>query len=67
MKFTMIIQKLRDMRMSVDSRLAEQARGEYGATFNTHFTYRRGGQEFVMTKASAVAKRYIELTGKGLA
>jgi hypothetical protein len=67
MKYTTIVQKLRDIRMSVDSRLAEQARREFGATFDARFTYWRGGQEYVMTKASAIAKRYIELTGKGLA
>ncbi|KAG2141618.1 hypothetical protein BD769DRAFT_1349586, partial [Suillus cothurnatus] len=67
MKYTTIVQKLHDIRMSVDSRLAEQAHREFGATFDARFTYWRGGQEYVMTKVSAIAKRYIELTGKGLA
>ncbi|KAG2353909.1 hypothetical protein BDR07DRAFT_1307841, partial [Suillus spraguei] len=56
MPYTTIVQKLHDIRMAVDSRLAEQAHREFGATFDAHFTYQRGGQEYVMMKVSAIAK-----------
>ncbi|KAG1901177.1 uncharacterized protein F5891DRAFT_950945, partial [Suillus fuscotomentosus] len=65
MTFTTIIQKLRDVRKETHSHIMQQAYEEFGATFNAHFTYRRGGKEYVMTKPSAIAKRYTELTGKG--
>jgi len=65
MKFTSIIQKLRDMRKSAYCDIERQARETYGPEFDAHFTYRRGGKEYVMTKPSAIAKRYGELTGNG--
>ena len=65
MKFTSIIQKLRDMRKSAYCDVERQARETYGPEFDAHFTYRRGGKEYVMTKPSAIAKRYGELTGNG--
>jgi hypothetical protein len=64
MTFTSIIQKLRDMRKSACYDIEQQARQVYSHNFDTHFSYRRGGKEYVMTKPSAIAKRYRELTGK---
>ena len=65
MKFTSIVQKLRDMRKSAHRDIEQRARETYGPEFDAHFTYRRGSKEYVMTKPSAIAKRYGELTGKG--
>jgi hypothetical protein len=45
--------------------IEHQARKTYGSEFDARFTYRRGGKEYVMTKPSAIAKRYGELTGTG--
>jgi hypothetical protein len=67
MKFTSIVQKLREMRKSVCHDIEQQAREAYGPEFSTHFTYRRGGKEYVLTRPSAIAKRYQELAGKDAA
>jgi len=64
MKFTTIIQKLREVRKSAHAYAVQQARKEFGAEFNAQFTYRRGDQDYVMTRPSAIVKRYTELTGK---
>ncbi|KAG2133269.1 uncharacterized protein EDB93DRAFT_1175107 [Suillus bovinus] len=62
MKYSAIVDKLHDVRKSTQSRIVEQVRREFGATFDTDFTYRRGGGEYVMTRPSAIVKRYFELT-----
>ena len=65
MKFTSIVRKLRDMRKSACSDIERLARETYGSEFDTYFRYRRGAEELVMTRPSAIAKRYRELTGLG--
>lgn len=61
MKFTTIVQKLREERIQVHAALAERARREYSADFADLFTYWKGGEEHLMKKPSAIAKRYEEL------
>ncbi|KAG1888025.1 uncharacterized protein F5891DRAFT_987886 [Suillus fuscotomentosus] len=62
MKFTAIVQKLRDERKAEHTALVERAHREFHAEFDDLFTYRRGGEGHVMTKPSAIARKYIELT-----
>ncbi|KAG2754065.1 hypothetical protein P692DRAFT_20816052 [Suillus brevipes Sb2] len=62
MKFTAIVQKLRDERKAEHAALVERAHREFHAEFDDLFTYRRGGEGHVMTKLSAITRKYIELT-----
>jgi hypothetical protein len=43
--------------------LHQQARNEYGTTFDTVFAYMKNGQRHVKAKASDVAKQYVLLKG----
>ncbi|KAJ7585013.1 hypothetical protein C8J56DRAFT_140700 [Mycena floridula] len=61
MSFTAISTALRDEREEECQRIAACARLEYGDQFAEMFKYRKGSQTLVMTKDSAVAKRYQEL------
>ncbi|KAG1897689.1 uncharacterized protein F5891DRAFT_902528, partial [Suillus fuscotomentosus] len=58
MKFTAIVQKLRDERKAEHTALVERAHREFHAKFDDLFTYRRGGEGHVMTKPSAIARKY---------
>ncbi|KAG1878751.1 hypothetical protein C8R48DRAFT_768311 [Suillus tomentosus] len=62
MEFTAIVQKLRDERKAEHAALVERAHREFHAEFDDLFTYRQGGEGHVMTKLSAIARKYIELT-----
>ncbi|KAG5650230.1 hypothetical protein H0H81_000253 [Sphagnurus paluster] len=44
-----------------DTKLARQAREEYGPSFDSVFQYRKGSTYTVMTKDSTIAQRYTEL------
>ncbi|KAG2131340.1 hypothetical protein DEU56DRAFT_740110 [Suillus clintonianus] len=61
LKFTAIIRALHEERASIHAAVAECAHREYGAQFADLFTYRKGGEEHLMTKPSAIMKRYKEL------
>jgi hypothetical protein len=61
MTFTTITQLLRKQRVARHQEIAEQARREYGPCFAENFTYRRGGQTFVMSDPTAIARHYLML------
>ncbi|KAJ7593476.1 hypothetical protein C8J56DRAFT_1128865, partial [Mycena floridula] len=61
MSFTAISTALRDEHKEECQRIAACARLEYRDQFAEMFKYRKGSQTLVMTKDSAVAKRYQEL------
>ena len=63
MTFTAIGQKLRQQRLDEDKALSERAKLEYGDTFSSFFTYRKGSQNLVMTDPTFIAKRYRSLHG----
>ncbi|KAG1902421.1 uncharacterized protein F5891DRAFT_949182 [Suillus fuscotomentosus] len=62
MKFTAIVQKLCDERKAEHTALVERTHREFHAEFDDLFTYQQGGEGHVMTKPSAIARKYIELT-----
>jgi hypothetical protein len=61
MSYKAICEALQRERMANDKIVTEQAKEEYGDRFDSIFTYRRGGQLFVMKKESAIAKHYHSL------
>lgn len=61
MSFAAITKHLRQMRIAKDQKLAEKARQEYGDSFAATFSYRRGGNIFIMTDPSTIAKLYRSL------
>lgn len=63
MNFTKIIAELAQQRVAADNTLARQATDEYGSSFPSHFSYRKGGVSHVMVKPAHIAKRYRQLNG----
>ncbi|KAJ6464173.1 hypothetical protein C8R47DRAFT_1026360 [Mycena vitilis] len=65
MSYTAICAAIRSERKDVDRDLAAQARREYGADFNSKFSYRcsKTNTRVVMTKDSSIAKEYKRLGG----
>ncbi|KAJ7652341.1 hypothetical protein DFH06DRAFT_534806 [Mycena polygramma] len=63
MSYTAICAAIRSERKNVDRDLAAQARREYGADFNSKFSYRcsKTNTRVVMTKDSSIAKEYKRL------
>ncbi|KAG2044368.1 hypothetical protein BDR03DRAFT_849829 [Suillus americanus] len=61
MKFTTIVQKLHEECVGAHAAVAECACRQYSDEFADLFIYWKGGQEHLMTKPSAIAKRYEEL------
>ncbi|KAG1745638.1 hypothetical protein EDB19DRAFT_1632182 [Suillus lakei] len=61
MRFTTIVQKLCEECVWVHAAIAEHAWRKYGFYFTDLFTYWKGGEEHLMMKPSAIAKRYEEL------
>jgi hypothetical protein len=58
-----ILRRLAAERQATNERLLQQARSEFGTTFDTTFSYVKDGQRHVKTKASDVAKQYLSLKG----
>jgi hypothetical protein len=58
-----ILRRLAEERKATNERLLQQARSEFGAVFDTTFSYMKDGQRHVKTKASDVAKQYVLLKG----
>lgn len=58
--FTVICRLLREERLAEDKELYERLKVEYGPSFGEIFTYRRGGQTYVMTNPTRVANKYRE-------
>ena len=63
MNFTRIIAELAHQWVAADEALAWQARDEYGSTFPTLFSYRKGGVSHAMVRSSHIAKRFRQLKG----
>jgi hypothetical protein len=63
MNFTRIVAELAQQRVAVDDVLARQATTEYGSSFPSLFSYRKGGVSHVMSKPADIAKRYRQLKG----
>jgi uncharacterized protein YycO len=61
MSFTAITKRLRQIRVTEDQELAEKARQEYGDSFATTFSYRRGGNIYIMTDPTTIANHYRSL------
>lgn len=59
----MILRRLAAERKATNEQLLQQARSEFGADFDTKFSYMKDGQRHVKTKASDVAKQYLSLKG----
>jgi hypothetical protein len=47
----------------MNEQLCQQAKTEFGTTFDTTFSYMKNGQRHVKAKASDVARQYILLKG----
>jgi hypothetical protein len=58
-----ILRRLAAKRKTTNEELLQQARSEFGSTFDTTFSYIKDGQRHVKTKASDVAKQYLSLKG----
>jgi hypothetical protein len=58
-----ILRQLAAERKATNERLLQQARSEFGAAFDTTFSYIKDGQHHVKTKASDVAKQYLSMKG----
>jgi hypothetical protein len=61
--YKQILRRLAEERKATNERLHQQARNEYGHTFDTVFSYVKNGQRHVKAKASDVAKQYVLLKG----
>jgi len=61
--YKVILRRLAAERKATNERLHQQARDEFGAAFDTTFSYMKSGQRHVKTKASDVAKQYLLLKG----
>jgi hypothetical protein len=61
--YKVILRRLAAERKATNERLLQQARNEFGTTFNTKFSYMKDGQRHVKTKASDVARQYLSLKG----
>jgi hypothetical protein len=59
----MILRRLAEERKARNEQLYQQAKNEFGTTFDTVFSYMKNGQCHVKTKASDVAKQYVLLKG----
>lgn len=58
MEYTAIKNALIEERKRDDETTAAKARTEYGSLFEEKFSYRKSGQQHVLTKAADIAKRY---------
>ena len=63
MGYKSILRRLAEERKATNEQLLQQARSEFGAAFDTTFSYVKDGQRHVKTKASDVAKQYLTLKG----
>lgn len=63
MGYKSILRRLAEERKATNERLHQQAKNEFGAAFDTLFSYMKNGQCHVKTKASDVAKQYVLLKG----
>ena len=63
MGYKVILHQLAAERKTANERIHQQARREFGAAFDTTFSYMKDGQRHVKTKASDVAKQYLLLKG----
>jgi hypothetical protein len=63
MGYKLILRRLAEERKATNERLHQQAKNEFGAAFDTVFSYMKNGQHHVKTKASDVAKQYVFLKG----
>jgi hypothetical protein len=61
--YKVILRRLAAERKATNEELLQQARSEFGSTFDTTFSYIKDGQRHVKTKASDVAKQYLSLKG----
>lgn len=61
LSYTTITNCLRAQRALADKSTAEQPRQEYGASFESIFSYRHGCRQCVMTTDQKIAANYHEL------
>lgn len=62
MNFTMIVNELRKQRNISKDNIVMRAHKEFGNSFNSLFSYRKGDKVHVMRDKSAIARRYRQLT-----
>lgn len=61
LSFTAIAARLTAERVEENGRLAKRARIEYGDTFDSIFSYRKGSTHMVMKDPTRIANRYRQL------
>lgn len=61
MTFTAIVAELRRQRKNDKQNLVARAHQEFGDTFDSNFSYRKGNETCVMSDPSAICRRYKEL------
>ena len=61
--YTLILERLAKERTAGYQQLSEDARKEYGDRFDEVFSYIKGGQRWVKSKACDIAKQYLKLKG----
>lgn len=61
MTYKAICEQLKRERMVKDAIDAERAKVEYGDSFDSTFSYRKGDKFFVMHKESAIARHFRSL------
>ncbi|KAG2739599.1 hypothetical protein P692DRAFT_201729417 [Suillus brevipes Sb2] len=61
MTFTAIVAELRRQRKNDKQDLVARAHQEYGDTFDSNFSYRKGNDTLIMTDPSAICRRYKQL------
>lgn len=60
--WTRIVKQITAERIEEDEKTVKRARLEYGDSFDTTFTSRKGSRHFVLVDRAAIARRYRELS-----
>jgi hypothetical protein len=58
LSFTAIVSRLKEERVEENGRVAKRARLEYGDTFTSVFSYRKGSHYITMTDPTRIANKY---------
>jgi hypothetical protein len=61
MSFTAVVAELRKQRKNNNQHIVALAHKEFGELFDSNFSYRKGGDSYVMADASAIARQYQRL------
>ncbi|KAH9479417.1 hypothetical protein JR316_0008007 [Psilocybe cubensis] len=66
LSYRAIVDKLTMVKKEMDAKIAGLARQEFGDRFNSVFTYKKCGKQYVMRSDHSIASRYIEeITAQG--